>query len=75
MIRAVWSSTGELAVAQIQDFLNEGADARMNIPATASGNWQYRVKKGSFTQKLAKKIYALNKLFYRLPIKENDDEN
>lgn len=75
MIRAVWSSTGELAVAQIQDFLSEGADARMNIPATASGNWQYRVKKGSFTQKLAKKIYALNKLFYRLPIKENDNEN
>jgi len=26
-------------------------------------------------EKLAKKIYALNKLFYRLPIKENDDEN
>lgn len=68
LIRAAWSSTGELAVAQIQDFLDENADARMNTPATPSGNWQYRAKSGVFTAKLAKKIYALNELFYRLPI-------
>lgn len=73
VIRAAWSSTGELAVAQMQDFLNEPADARMNIPSTPSGNWQYRAKDGVLTQKLAKKIYALNELFYRLPITEEEE--
>ncbi len=65
MIRLAWSSTAELAVAQIQDFLNEPAGGRMNTPATSVGNWQYRVKKGAFTNKLAKKISALNELYYR----------
>ncbi len=69
VIRAAWSSTGELAVAQIQDFLGEDWSARMNTPSTASGNWQYRVQKGAFTTKIAKRIYDLNELFYRLPEK------
>ena len=46
----------------------------MNTPATASGNWQYRVKKGAFTSKLARKIYALNELFYRLPFDDTEEE-
>ena len=65
MVRLAWSSTAELAVAQIQDFLGESAAARMNTPATPSGNWQYRVQKGAFTNKLAKKIAALGEIYYR----------
>lgn len=65
MVRLAWSSAAELAVAQVQDFLGENADARMNTPATPSGNWQYRVRKGAFTNKLAKKIKALNEIYYR----------
>lgn len=65
MVRLAWSSTAELAVAQMQDFLGEDPNARMNTPATPSGNWQYRVQKGAFTAKLAKRILALNEIYYR----------
>ncbi len=65
VVRAAWSSTAELAVAQMQDFIGEGADARMNTPATPSGNWQYRAQKSAFTPKLSKKIKALCELYYR----------
>lgn len=72
MVRLAWSSVGKLAVAQMQDFLDAPASARMNTPATPSGNWQYRAQKGDFTAKAAKKIYQLNALYNRLPVVEEE---
>jgi 4-alpha-glucanotransferase len=68
IVRLAWSSVGELAVAQMQDFLDAPASARMNTPATPSGNWQYRTQRGDFTAKCAKKIYRLNAQYNRLPV-------
>lgn len=65
MVRAAWSSVAELAVAQMQDFLESPACARMNTPSTSGGNWQYRTQKEDFTKKLAKKIRKLNELYNR----------
>jgi len=42
LIRLAWSSPAALAVAPIQDLLNLGAEARMNIPGRAEGNWSWR---------------------------------
>lgn len=67
IIRAVWSSTAELAVAQMQDFLDVGADGRMNTPSTVGSNWQYRTLNTDFTGRLAKWIFHMNELYNRLP--------
>jgi 4-alpha-glucanotransferase len=37
-----WSSAAALALALLQDLLNLGSDARMNVPGTAEGNWRWR---------------------------------
>jgi 4-alpha-glucanotransferase len=37
-----WSSTAALAMAPLQDLLNLGNEARMNIPGRADGNWRWR---------------------------------
>src|SRR5207244_6663997 len=37
-----WSSVAALAVAPLQDLLNLGSEARMNIPGRAEGNWSWR---------------------------------
>ncbi|MBR1752211.1 MAG: 4-alpha-glucanotransferase [Ruminococcus sp.] len=66
MIRLCWSSVSETAIAQMQDFLELGNDARMNIPSTLGGNWQWRAKEGVFTDELAKKIYDLTVMYNRL---------
>ena len=44
MIRACLSSRAELAIVPIQDFCLLGSESRMNIPGTAEGNWQWRMR-------------------------------
>jgi 4-alpha-glucanotransferase len=37
-----WSSVAALAIAPLQDVLNLGSDARMNVPGRTDGNWGWR---------------------------------
>jgi 4-alpha-glucanotransferase len=46
LIRLAWSSVADLAIAPLQDILDLGADARMNIPGVSGGNWRWRVPPG-----------------------------
>ena len=41
-MRLAWSSPAALAIAPLQDLLNLGAEARMNVPGRAEGNWNWR---------------------------------
>ena len=43
MIRAALASVADLAVVPHQDIAGLGADCRMNTPATATGNWRFRL--------------------------------
>lgn len=66
-IRGAWSSVGNLAVAQMQDFLNLGSEARMNIPSTVGDyNWSWRMLPGQLTEDLADRIYQMTKLYGRI---------
>ena len=38
----VWSSPAALAIAPLQDLLDLGAEARMNVPGSAANNWRWR---------------------------------
>ncbi|MBV8133456.1 MAG: 4-alpha-glucanotransferase, partial [Alphaproteobacteria bacterium] len=42
LINLAWSSVAALAIAPLQDLLNLGNDARMNLPGRAEGNWRWR---------------------------------
>ena len=65
LIRLAWSSTADLAVAQMQDFLELDNSARINEPSTLGKNWQWRMKKGVLTEKLAKEIKSLTVTYRR----------
>jgi len=41
-IRLAQSSTARMALIPLQDAMNLGSEARMNLPATAAGNWAWR---------------------------------
>ncbi|HZZ73544.1 MAG TPA: 4-alpha-glucanotransferase, partial [Pirellulales bacterium] len=43
LVREAWRSPADLAIAPLQDVLGLGAEARMNLPGTATGNWKWRV--------------------------------
>jgi 4-alpha-glucanotransferase len=42
LMQIAWSSTAALAMAPLQDLLNLGSGARMNVPGRADGNWRWR---------------------------------
>ena len=67
ILRGGMSSVAELFVAQLQDYLELGADSRVNTPGVAEGNWQWRLLPGQLTDTLAEKIYAMTKRCGRLP--------
>lgn len=69
---AVWSGIAECfksvcdtCIIQMQDYLELDDSARFNIPSTLGGNWIWRVKSKQLTEKLAKKIARLVKIYYR----------
>lgn len=72
MIRLAWSSVSDTAIAQMQDFLELGSNARMNIPSTLGGNWQWRARSGVFTDELAQRILNITKMYNRLGDKQED---
>ena len=65
ILRGGMSSVAELFVAQMQDFLGLGAEARMNTPSTLGGNWQWRLEEDQITDALAEKIADLTQLYGR----------
>ena len=74
MIKAVWSSVAEMAIAPIQDLLELGSEARMNFPSRAEGNWQWRVKTEQLSPQLAARMREMNILYGRLTDTTEDEK-
>ncbi len=56
LVRGGMSSVANLFVAQMQDYLALGEDARMNTPSTLGDNWQWRLNDNEITEELTNKI-------------------
>ena len=64
-IRLALSSTAQLAVIPMQDYLGLGNEARINLPSTLGRNWTWRMKKGAFTPEIRKRCRQMNELYGR----------
>ena len=42
LMHLAWESVAALAIAPLQDLLNLGNEARMNVPGRAEDNWRWR---------------------------------
>ena len=56
LIKYCYSSNYNYVVFLMQDVLGLGSETRYNFPGQASGNWQFRFKRGHFSVKLARKL-------------------
>ena len=65
MLRCGQGSVAELFVAQMQDYLQLGSEARMNVPGVANGNWRWRLQAGQLTPELAVQIRQLTETYGR----------
>ena len=63
--RGLLTSVAELAILQLQDYLGEGDDKRMNWPGTM-GWWTYRAARDDFSDALAARIRAYTKMSGRI---------
>ena len=64
-IAMAMSSVADLCVIPMQDYLNLGSEARINIPSTLGGNWLWRMKKGQFDKATVKEIARVTELYGR----------
>lgn len=65
LLRCGQGSVAELFVAQMQDYLGLGSEARLNVPGVADGNWCWRLLPGQVTKDLAEEIRTMTETFSR----------
>lgn len=59
VLRVVYQSIADLVITPLQNPLGLGKEARMNIPATPTGNWHWRIPPGSLHKRIAERLRAL----------------
>jgi 4-alpha-glucanotransferase len=65
MIRAVHMSVADLAIVPMQDLLGLGNEARMNLPGTPAGNWEWRMEPGAPSAALAARVGEMIQIYGR----------
>ena len=65
-IKAAWASTANLAITPMQDLLGKSSDARMNLPGSASGNWQWRFNWKDLKPEHEQFLFEITSLYERL---------
>ena len=56
MINMAMRSVAQVALIPLQDVLGLGGEARMNTPATVTGNWEWRFSKDLLKEELAQRL-------------------
>ena len=64
-IRALFASVCDTVIIPMQDWLNLGSEARINVPSMAFGNWTWRMTGDELTDKLQKRIADMTTLYFR----------
>ncbi|MFL5927612.1 MAG: 4-alpha-glucanotransferase [Gaiellaceae bacterium] len=67
LIGVAWRSRAALAIAPLQDVLDLGPEARMNLPGTDDGNWEWRYDGAALTSERAERLRALGEATGRTP--------
>jgi 4-alpha-glucanotransferase len=63
-----WSSVAALAMAPLQDLINLGKEARMNVPGRAEGNWRWRSTEDMLSAAAFQRLLDLTKISNRLGV-------
>lgn len=64
-VRAVWSSVADTAITPLQDLLGLGTEGRMNLPASTSGNWNWRFQEGVLTDEIGARLKEITEVYGR----------
>jgi 4-alpha-glucanotransferase len=65
LIRLLMMSVANLVIVPMQDILGLGQEARMNLPATREGNWQWRLSPNALTEEVAAQLGEITRIYDR----------
>jgi 4-alpha-glucanotransferase len=65
-IRLLLSSNANTAIVPMQDVLELGSEARMNLPSTIENNWRWRMREDQPTRDLAARLREMNQIYGRI---------
>ncbi|MBW2621425.1 MAG: 4-alpha-glucanotransferase [Deltaproteobacteria bacterium] len=65
LIRLAMMSVADTVIFPLQDVLELGEQARMNIPGTQTGNWEWRLTDDLLTQKVTEEFSAMTEIYGR----------
>jgi len=66
LIRAAYTSVAETAIVPVQDVLDLGSEARMNLPGAEHDNWTWRLAPGALTYDHASQLRRLAEMAGRV---------
>ncbi|MEJ7618518.1 MAG: 4-alpha-glucanotransferase [Pyrinomonadaceae bacterium] len=66
-IRAVFASVADTAIVPLQDVIGLGNAARMNLPASMQGNWEWRCLDDQLTAAMGERLRDLTEIYGRAP--------
>ena len=75
MIREAYRSVADLCIVPLTDYLTKGKEARINMPGSSEGNWQWRLIPNFLSEDLARSIRKLSEIYGRVPVKADCEEN
>jgi len=67
LIRSAMASVADLCILPLQDILGLGAEARMNTPGTASGNWSWRYLPDALDAPRLRRLKEMTETYGRAP--------
>ena len=67
MIREAYHSTADLCIVPLYDYLVKGEEARLNIPGSSAGNWEWRLEPDFLSEDLAHSIRKFAEIYARIP--------
>ncbi len=65
MLRMLFATVSDTAIATMQDVLDLGEESRMNMPSTIGGNWEWRMKAEDLTQERKDFLTKMTLLYQR----------
>ena len=65
MLRTIFASVSFMAIATMQDLLELDGSARMNLPSTIGGNWEWRMTEDELTEEVESELLFLTTIYRR----------
>jgi 4-alpha-glucanotransferase len=72
LLGLAWSSVAALAIAPLQDLLNLGAQARMNLPGSTDAHWRWRCTEEMLHSSTFRRLRDVTGTSHRMPVPRSE---